>query len=539
MLTDTLLTAARKAAPELARMGEEINRTEPGAKRLALARRFFSRVSAEAPRLQALVVSDMLSSDAAIAFKAHLCSAALISAPNDHSVALAMLDGIEHLHPQTKVSATERSALTALLETANETGRGDLTRTLAITLRGYIEPPEGSAAAVAMRDARLANMQTRIGLWRAGRLLSMLGADGPAAHARNLYNERYPYHRDHRPAAEVEGRVLVLNARPWLKADTIPGVHNHSNLPHSLMALQRRPSPAIDVLLLHELDFDDVKHRIAPPDVILNNIGGAEALEASGHSDLIQRIAAYFEAPLINHPEKVKATTRLETARRIGDRGLILHPETHRLAPSLTLSEAIKRLEALFGDAEIILRSTTAHMGADMHRITNREEIPAALKALGFSDDSGERGEAVEAAYAIAFHDFRSSDGLWRKYRIYRFDDDLAGLHIMTADGWNVHRKAMRALDARDPSLRLEEKSAAFGETMRKDVPAPVLDAIEAAMAETGLDAVGVDFALLPDGRALVFEMNAAMRIDAQERVALSRFADMLDQRIARHRAQR
>ena len=543
MLSDATLEklAAITADPTLDELGREINAMAPGAARLARARTLFARLVSEAPRLLALSLADILSSAATPTAKTRLASVALRAAPKDQGAALAILRSLEEIHPGSKADARHGAALIELIETANEAGRGDLTRALGVTLRKALTAPEDSVAANVLSRARLANIQTRIGLWRTGRMLELDSQTGGARRAQALYSERYPYHRDEADPSRICGRALVLNGRAFLKARTLAGAHNHSNLTQSYVALNRDAPLAIDVLLLRDLDFEAIRERIAPPDVILNNFGNAEAIAAHGFEAKIRMIADHFGAPLINDPEPMKATTRDANWRRIGEREHIWYPKTIRLDESLSAEEATNRVAEEF-DGQVILRDLTGHMGSAMHLVPAKAEgeVKAALHSLGFGEsDAGDEPNAGGGAYAIAFHDFRDEDGLYRKHRLYRVQGDLVGVHRFTAGEWNVHRKAMKALDAEDPSRRFEDQSIEFAKDLEAYVPRPVLDELDAALSEVGMDAVGVDFAMMPDGRAFIFEMNAAMRVTGREQIALDRIGRMLEETAIAHRAER
>lgn len=524
----TMAALAALDSPDCAALAAELNASAPGPARLSLARRFFALLADRAPRMTALALESILSSANRPAAKARMTAAALAAAPRDHTLpAIALTHLEEFCRPPV---ARNAAALFALIETANEMGRADLTRALGVALRGRMTPEPGSAVESVFREVRLDRMQTRLGLWRIGRLLQNDGRRAEAERARALYRERYPYHRDDSDP-NSPGRALVLNLRPYLASDTIAGAHNHSNFPQSYKGLRRDAHLAIDVLLLEGLDFDAIRHQIARPDVVVNNIGNAEMLEEGGYGPLIRRIAEVFDAPLINDPDRMRATSREANWRRIGDRGAIRFPETVRIAPDTPLDDAVRAVMATPG-APMILRDLTGHMGADMRLARTEAEAKAALAALGVG------GEAARGVYAIAYEDLQGADGLWRKFRVYLVDGEMVGVHAFTAAEWNVHRKAMKALDA-ERGADFETRSMRFGAEAEAVIPAPVWAALREALAETGLDAVGADFALLPDETALIFEINSAMRVTAGEVPALDALGRMMERAAARGRAAR
>lgn len=493
----------------------------PGARRIGLARRFFERVARDAPRLLAIAVQDVIASDATLVAKARLAAAALLAAPRDQSTAFATLMGLDRLHPGRAATAAEADALAALIEAADATWRGDLTRALGVTLRGYVQPPFGRAAAEALSLARLDRIQTRIGLWRAGRLLSRLGRTEEAARAAGLYAARYAYHRDELDPRRVCGRLLVLNACPLIQADSLAGVHNHCNLTECYAALGRERPLALDILLLKSVDFDSLRDQIAPPDAVLNNLGDAETMERLGCAGLVQKIAEHFGAPLINPPDALAATARDAAAARIGDRGRISHPKTVRLAPELDVDAALARVEAEFEGPVVIRRLAK---GARPRLTGSAAETRDALTVCGF-------GVGGAGAYAAAFRDCRDADGRLRRFRLYRVDGALAGFSLSEAAAWDEAPDGLAGGDDADAAPEAAQPPA------EAIAPPGVLKDLDAALAETGLDICGVDFALTEDGRAVIFEMNAALRVDGRQRRALDLIGALLERRAAGHRA--
>ena len=129
---------------------------------------------------------------------------------------------------------------------------------------------------------------------------------------------------------------------------------------------------------------------------------------------------------------------------------------------------------------------------------------PAALAAI----------EADGDLYATAFHDYRSPDGYWRKYRVIFVDRRPYPYHL-AADlrDWMVHHGT--ADMTADAARRAEEQR------FLDDPEAALGVRATAAIGEIGrgldLDYAGVDFSVLGDGRVLVFEANATMLVHPED----------------------
>jgi hypothetical protein len=131
-------------------------------------------------------------------------------------------------------------------------------------------------------------------------------------------------------------------------------------------------------------------------------------------------------------------------------------------------------------------------------------------KIVGLFDSAVRAAAAVEPGrdyIATEFVDFRSDDGLYRKMRVFYFGRHGVARHLLISDKWNVHGEARAQFMAPRPELIAEERalfeSGAFQPAVRA-----VLDSVCERMP---LDFFGMDFALRPDGRVVLFEANATM----------------------------
>jgi hypothetical protein len=146
----------------------------------------------------------------------------------------------------------------------------------------------------------------------------------------------------------------------------------------------------------------------------------------------------------------------------------------------------------------VLARPVGSHGGTDLEKL----DTPAAL--AGYLARAG--GAEI---YLTAFHDFRSADGRYRKYRLIVVDGAIFPYHLAIGADWLVHyfRTDMGAVAA------LRDEEARF----LADWPAALGPAAAGALAEivrrVDLDFFGVDCALTAGGDLLVFECNAAMLV--------------------------
>lgn len=209
----------------------------------------------------------------------------------------------------------------------------------------------------------------------------------------------------------------------------------------------------------------------------------------------ISRLVRGVPAKIINRPDAILRSTRDLVARKLaGIEGLVV-PGTVRLRAGKPTSSmrTLARSELTF---PIILRQTGTHKG----------QIAGLMQSADETHDMLIEGREH---FATEFVDFRSSDGLYRKYRVFFIGDRIVFRHMLVSDEWNVHAKDRQRFMATRPELRAEE--AAIFAQPEGAFPATILQTLGQVRDRMNLDFFGMDFALLPDGRVLLFEANASM----------------------------
>lgn len=209
----------------------------------------------------------------------------------------------------------------------------------------------------------------------------------------------------------------------------------------------------------------------------------------------ISRLVRGVPARIINRPGAVLQSTRDLVARKLaGIEGLAV-PRTARLRagkPTIAM-QAVAKSGLGF---PVILRETGTHKGMILGIMRTADETHASLV------------EGIEH-FATEFVDFRSPDGLYRKYRTFFIGRHIVFRHMLVSDEWNVHAKDRQRFMATRPDLMAEEE-AMFARA-EGAFPAAILETLRTVRDRMNLDVFGIDFGLLPDGRVLLFECNASM----------------------------
>jgi tetratricopeptide (TPR) repeat protein len=236
-------------------------------------------------------------------------------------------------------------------------------------------------------------------------------------------------------------------------------------------------------------EFYDSAEALPAHAVVFNGIGDADLCQAGLRR--AQALLSGTTAPVINAPERVRATGRAENALRLGRLPDVVAPSIRRLTRS-----ALPGAEDLA--FPLLLRTPGFHTGQHFVRVETRAQLAAASAALP--------GEEI---LAIQYLNARGADGMARKYRVMMIDGALYPLHLAISSDWKVHY--FTANMAADPTHRAEE--ARFLADMAGVLGPRAMRALVRIATTMGLDYAGIDFALRDDGAILLFECNANMAI--------------------------
>lgn len=223
-------------------------------------------------------------------------------------------------------------------------------------------------------------------------------------------------------------------------------------------------------------------------DLIFNAVGDADSC---GEALVKAQRLVGSEQRVLNHPARVLATTRENTAQ-------ILSGVQGAMAPKIARLARASLSEARGFSFPLLLRSPGHHTGHHFVRVERPEDVASAAAQL-----------PGEELYVIQYVDFASPDGKFRKYRVMFVDGKLYPLHLAVSNDWKVHY--FSAQMAEFPEHRAEDQ--AFLERMDEVLGAEAVATLERIAATLGLDYAGIDFALGRNGEIVVFEANATMVI--------------------------
>lgn len=242
--------------------------------------------------------------------------------------------------------------------------------------------------------------------------------------------------------------------------------------------------------------------EIPEHDVLFIAIGESEANRAL-LAEWQPRLAVWPQ-PILNHPLHIGHTAREIAANLLRDAPGTLMPPTLRLdqAQLRQLAVALTQTPAQSDDwpnelvFPLLVRPLDSHAGHDLNKIDTPEQLIAAIDTL-----------PGDTCFVSPFIDYRSADGLFRKYRVILIAGQPFASHMGISSHWMIHY--LNAGMAESAAKRAEE--GAFMQRFEHDFAVKHATALAAIHDAIGMDYLGIDCAELPDGRLLIFEVDHAM----------------------------
>ncbi len=238
----------------------------------------------------------------------------------------------------------------------------------------------------------------------------------------------------------------------------------------------------------------------APPpfpayDIVFTAI--ADAPDAAPYLAAAERFIETAKMPFVNVPNRVPRTSRDAIAERFATSTTVV------VAPLVRTTR--DNVHAMHPAYPFLIRPLASHAGDDLAKI---DDAPALERYLTEVPN-------VPEFYCSAFVDYRSADGFYRKYRIAFVDGVPYPVHLAISPRWMIHY--YNAEMAENAWMRDEEHAFMRDiDSVFDGVRAAALREIAGAME---LDYFGIDCAIGPDGRLVLFEASIAMLVHMNDPV--------------------
>lgn len=227
------------------------------------------------------------------------------------------------------------------------------------------------------------------------------------------------------------------------------------------------------------------------PDVLVNLI--TEPLICRRALDRLESTLRVQRTPIVNEVEAIRrsARTALPQVIRSGNAERVHVPLATRF--SGTREDLLAHIETAGHRWPVLIRPVGMHGSRGLEKI----DSPSQTRML----------QNVPSDIVVSdFVDFRSGDGLYRKYRMIWVDGMIFRRHIIPSLDWNVTGLSRLAMLERPHTIKAE-----------KEFLASVGDDLDKRVAElfriVGLDFGVIDFAVSDTGEIIVFELNGTFQV--------------------------
>jgi len=237
--------------------------------------------------------------------------------------------------------------------------------------------------------------------------------------------------------------------------------------------------------------------------------------------------------PVLNDPARIMALARDTAQARLADAPGVAMPVTARVARS-TLERIVHGELAMTavladGDFPVVVRPVGSHAGRGLEKCDDASAVARYLQTM-----------PEREFYVARWVDYRSADGLFRKYRIVLIDGQPHLCHMGISQHWMVHYLNAGMEESAEKRAEEAHVMARFDNDF---APRHAL-ALRAIHERMGLDYLGLDCAESTEGKLLIFEVESGPIVHAMDPVDVfpykqpqmhklfSAFRDMLAHRI-------
>ena len=206
-----------------------------------------------------------------------------------------------------------------------------------------------------------------------------------------------------------------------------------------------------------------------------------------------------WPCPVINRPADILKTSREAAPFHLASVAEILMPASSRVGKA-SLAEKTA-LETPF-----IIRPVDSHAGHGLAKINDLHEIPGYLETVKDPE-----------FFLSPFIDYRSADGLYRKYRVALIGGKPYACHMGISENWMIHylnAGMTESHEKRGEEARfMADFETEFGERHRA--------AFNSMYTLLNLDYLVLDCAETRDGKLLIFEIDTGAVIHAMDPVEI------------------
>ncbi len=298
-------------------------------------------------------------------------------------------------------------------------------------------------------------------------------------------------------ALDMQAKALAARSIFRLKGPVKPGIR--------LLAFMGPGDLINNIPLEFIVDNSDIRLDLlflspdqALPEIIPDHDVAIVALSESGKNRpllaRVEELSAIWPRPILNRPQHISRCARDTACRLLSD-----IPEL-KIAPT----QRVCREQIRTSGFPIIIRPVDTHAGKGLAKLDAASDLETYLAVQPESE-----------FFVAEYIDYRSRDGLFRKYRIALIDGRPYLCHLAISENWMVHYHSAEM----GTSRQKRDEEAAVMQSFAGDFASRHARALDAIAERLGLDYVILDCGEMPDGRLLFFEADIAGWIHATDPV--------------------
>ncbi|MFA6014125.1 MAG: RimK family alpha-L-glutamate ligase [Gallionellaceae bacterium] len=254
----------------------------------------------------------------------------------------------------------------------------------------------------------------------------------------------------------------------------------------------------IDLDILYVSPTLPIPQTVPDHDVLFVAIG--ECAENLPILQDLNKLGEFWPRPVINSPEHIARLSRDNTCALLGDISGVLMPISKRLNKQHVnnIPEQQQILEHVLPGTTypIIIRPLDSHAGRGLAKIEQSQALENYLQTMPENE-----------FYVSPFVDYRSADGLFRKYRIILIDGVPYICHLAISSHWMIHYLNAGMADSAEKRAEEAQCFAQFDTRFA----ARHAQAFAQIAQRLKLDYLGIDCAETSDGKLLIFEVDSNM----------------------------
>lgn len=251
----------------------------------------------------------------------------------------------------------------------------------------------------------------------------------------------------------------------------------------------------IELTMLYLIPGEPLPAELPPHDLIT-----IAASESQANHELLQQLAQALNvwcSPVFNRPERILMTARDMACKLIQGVPGVYMPATAQVSRAALqwLIDGHCALADMLpqGAYPLIIRPLDSHAGHGLEKIETRQALVDYLAGAG-----------EDEFFISPFVDYRSADGLFRKYRVVMVDGVPFAGHMGVSTHWMIHYLNAGMTDSAEK--RAEEE--AFMRSFDTGFAQRHGPALKALSDRFGLEYLVIDCGETPTGELLVFEVD-------------------------------